>query len=71
MKKYFAEFTTYSSYTPKPLEYTNKGKAIREIREMAEGQVNGMVECRWSVTDETGQTIAEGGRTSGIRFRSI
>lgn len=75
MKKYFATFSVNRGQTYVPRENawenTNKAKAIKDIREGAEGQVGGMHNCVWSVEDENGKVVAEGGRHNGIRFRNI
>lgn len=73
MKKYYATFTVNygQTYTPTHLEYSNKAKAIRNVREIAEGQVNGTQNCNWYVFDNSGKTVASGGRCDGIRFRSL
>lgn len=70
--KYLARFTVYCGQTNNirnPFEYTNKKRAIKDIREVAESQINGRQDSSWRVDDENGNLVASGGMFQGRRFR--
>lgn len=70
--KYFARFTVCAGQTNNirnPFEYTNKKRAIKDIREIAESQINGRQDSSWRVDDENGKLVASGRMFQGIRVR--
>lgn len=72
MAKYYSIFwLPNGTHNEHPYEDTNLKKAVRDIREIAEGQVNGKEWCSWEVKDENGKIVAKGGRMAGIRQREI
>lgn len=69
---YYATFTVccgQSNNVRNPYKCANKKHAIKYIRELAEGQVNGLKNSSWRVDDENGKCVASGGRFNGIRYR--
>ncbi len=66
--RYFAKFSSNSTFTATPYEYTNKATAIREIIAIAKGNTNDT--AKWTVTDERGYIVAAGYTRNGRNYNT-
>lgn len=71
IKTYYAYFGANNAFNSKAYKYTNKAKAIKEIRAIAKGNHLAGDFAEWYVKDESGQIIASGTITpSGQNVRT-